>query len=116
MTWQESAACRDLPTALFYPEAGEAPSELALAACRSCPVAAACAAHASANAEHGIWGGLSENARNELRRARRLPKPPALQREHLRELDLELAPLPKEPRHREYRRRRRLTRLGESPR
>ena len=114
MTWQESAACRPLPTAWFYPEDGNSPDPRALEACRTCPVADACAAHAAANAEHGLWGGLTENARNELRRRRRLPKPPAIHREALRELELELAPLPKEPRHREYRRRRRLAELGES--
>ena len=110
MTWHDEAACRHLPTAMFYPEPNERPPAEALRACMSCPVRLECDQAAEAGAEVGIWAGLSENARNERRRRARRQRGAPPQREILRELDLELAPLPKEPRHREYRRRQRLTR------
>ena len=108
MTWQQSAACRDLPTELFYPDPNKAPDRRALDACAACPVRLECSEAAYRHSELGLWGGLTENARNEHRRRRRIPKPAPPQREALRNLELDLAPLPKDPRHREYRRRRRM--------
>lgn len=115
MTWQDSAACRELPLAWFFPEPGQRPEPRAIAACQTCPVRAQCGRHADRYAEVGVWAGLSENARNERRRARRLPKPPPVQRAALRDLELELAPLPKDPRHRAYRARRRTEQLERPP-
>ncbi len=68
--WQEKAACRDLPTEMFFhPEGERGPSRrhrinTAKAVCAGCPVIAACRKHAlSVEEPYGIWGGLSEDDR-----------------------------------------------------
>ena len=73
--WQESAACRELPTEMFFYTDGERGprrknrENAAKAVCASCPVIAACRAHALAVQEpYGIWGGLSEDERRALKR------------------------------------------------
>ena len=68
--WQESAACRELPSEMFFlPEGERGPrrknrESVAKAVCASCPVLAACREQALRLAEpYGIWGGLSEDDR-----------------------------------------------------
>jgi WhiB family transcriptional regulator, redox-sensing transcriptional regulator len=68
--WQYQGACRDLdPEAFFHPDGERGPrrrnrENAAKAVCASCPVIAACRAHALAVQEpYGIWGGLSEDDR-----------------------------------------------------
>ena len=68
--WQYKGACRDLdPEAFFHPDGERGPrrrnrENAAKAVCASCPVIAACRAHALAVQEpYGIWGGLSEDDR-----------------------------------------------------
>jgi WhiB family redox-sensing transcriptional regulator len=68
--WQYKGACRDLdPEAFFHPDGERGPRRrnremAAKAVCASCPVIAACRAHALAVQEpYGIWGGLSEDDR-----------------------------------------------------
>ena len=68
--WQYNGACRDLdPEAFFHPDGERGPrrrnrENAAKAVCASCPVIAACRAHALAVQEpYGIWGGLSEDDR-----------------------------------------------------
>jgi len=67
--WRRSAACRGLPTALFYPPA-DAPACEPLAVCARCPVRAACEQHAVAEGEEfGIWGGRTETERARIARS-----------------------------------------------
>ena len=68
--WQYKGACRDLdPEAFFHPDGERGPrrrnrENAAKAVCATCPVIAACRAHALAVQEpYGIWGGLSEDDR-----------------------------------------------------
>ena len=68
--WQYKGACRDLdPEAFFHPDGERGPRRrnremAAKAVCASCPVIAACRAHALAVQEpYGLWGGLSEDDR-----------------------------------------------------
>jgi WhiB family redox-sensing transcriptional regulator len=68
--WQESAACRELPTEMFFYTDGERGprrknrENAAKAVCASCPVIQACRKQALTLAEpYGIWGGLTEEDR-----------------------------------------------------
>jgi len=71
--WQDRAACRDAdPELFFYPD-GERGldrkqrQQAAAAICMGCVVRAPCRAYALAVAEpHGVWGGLSESARDAI--------------------------------------------------
>ncbi|MAT05833.1 MAG: hypothetical protein CL424_12415 [Acidimicrobiaceae bacterium] len=61
--WRSRAACRGLPTNMFYPVPG-VPVGSALAVCAQCPVRAECDEFASSTAEvHGVWGGRTEGER-----------------------------------------------------
>ncbi len=71
--WQYKGACRDLdPEMFFHPDGERGPrrrnrENAAKAVCASCPVIAACRAHALAVQEpYGIWGGLSEDDRTAI--------------------------------------------------
>ena len=71
--WQYQAACRSLPTEMFFhPDGERGPrrknrENAAKAICYSCPVLAQCREHALASQEpYGIWGGLSEEERFDL--------------------------------------------------
>ncbi len=68
--WQQDAACRDLPTEMFFhPDGERGPrrknrENAAKAVCASCPVIQACRKQAlSLQEPYGIWGGLSEDDR-----------------------------------------------------
>lgn len=66
--WWESAACRGKGTRYFFPET---PDDLARARaiCDKCPVWAECLEYAGSNPSlKGVWGGLTEGERRELRR------------------------------------------------
>lgn len=76
--WQERAACADLDTRLFFHPAGERGKgfeereRAAKRVCATCPVLAQCREFALQCAEeYGVWGGLSENERADVRRRRR---------------------------------------------
>lgn len=64
--WQSAAACR-APAIDFY---SYDPHEqrAAKAICRGCTVAPECLAYALDHQEGGVWGGLTENERVELKR------------------------------------------------
>jgi len=71
--WQLKGACRgEDPAVFFHPEGERGPSRVARetaakAVCSTCPVIAACAAHAIAVREpYGVWGGLSEDDRDQV--------------------------------------------------
>jgi WhiB family transcriptional regulator, redox-sensing transcriptional regulator len=68
--WRQDAACRDLDTAIFFPETDEA-AAAAKAVCATCPVREACLQFALiTRQDDGVWGGLDENERRRLRRRR----------------------------------------------
>ncbi len=68
--WRSRAACRDVDTAVFFPET-ETGVAVAKAMCATCPVREACLDFAlSTRQDDGVWGGLDENERRRLRRRR----------------------------------------------
>ena len=72
--------CRDEDPELFFVTGpGQASAhqlEAAKAVCRRCPVAAACGEWAlSTGQDFGVWGGLSEDERRAVRRARPARRP-----------------------------------------
>ncbi|MER5492811.1 MULTISPECIES: WhiB family transcriptional regulator [unclassified Streptomyces] len=71
--WQLLAACRGVDSSLFFHPEGErgaarsAREHSAKEVCMRCPVRAECAAHALQVREpYGVWGGLTEDEREEL--------------------------------------------------
>lgn len=73
MSWQIKGTCRRDPELFFHPEGErDAPKRRrianAKAVCRECPVLDQCRAYTLANREeYGIWAGLSEDEREDLR-------------------------------------------------
>jgi WhiB family redox-sensing transcriptional regulator len=68
--WRSGAACRDVDTAVFFPET-EAEIAAAKAVCDTCPVREACLEFALiTRQDDGVWGGLDENERRRVRRRR----------------------------------------------
>lgn len=79
MTWRARAACRGMPTHIFYRhvKGGRGTSQAAiahhqaLAICHTCPVTTPCLNHAlDHHDEHGIWGGTTPQDRQALHRLR----------------------------------------------
>jgi WhiB family redox-sensing transcriptional regulator len=71
--WQHRGACRDADPELFFnPEGERGPArerrqQAAAAICAGCVVQAQCRAYALAVAEpYGVWGRLSESARDAI--------------------------------------------------
>ena len=76
MEWVHNARCKDEDPELFFPvgTTGPAASQIsaAKAICMQCPVRDECLEWAMVTAQDaGVWGGLSEEERRALRRARR---------------------------------------------
>ena len=76
MEWLVSARCIEEEPDLFFPVGSAGPAseqtERAKAICRQCPVIDTCLEWALATAQDaGVWGGLSEGERREIRRSRR---------------------------------------------
>lgn len=76
--WQADAACRGMDSAVFFHPSGERGAtrarraEQAKAICAGCPVLSRCRDHALASREpFGVWGGLTEEERDQMIRARR---------------------------------------------
>lgn len=74
--WRYFAACLPEDPELFFPEGatGSASGQIqqAKAVCRCCPVQQRCLQWAlDHHQDAGVWGGLSEDERRDLRRARR---------------------------------------------
>ena len=72
-TWRSHAICRDTDPDLFFPigTTGQALVQIARAkqVCGECPVRVDCLEYAlETNQDSGIWGGLSEEERREIRR------------------------------------------------
>lgn len=59
--------CRMVPSVKYFPERGES-ADPAKRVCVSCPILLECGEYAlSANERHGVWGGLSERQRRQIR-------------------------------------------------
>jgi WhiB family redox-sensing transcriptional regulator len=74
--WVEQANCKQTDPDAFFPEQGMN-AGWAKRVCGECPVQAECLAYALNRPEHhGIWGGLTERERKEVRRELRPPNSP----------------------------------------
>jgi WhiB family transcriptional regulator, redox-sensing transcriptional regulator len=76
MNWRQRAACLDTDPELFFPVGtiGHALDQIAQAktVCRDCPVRAQCLEWAlNTTQAAGVWGGMDEDERRQLRRHRR---------------------------------------------
>lgn len=74
--WRRHAACRGEDPELFFPVGSPGPVLEQIAAakalCAKCPVRAACLRFALETGQgYGIWGGLTEDERRNLRRRER---------------------------------------------
>ena len=68
--WRELAACRGADLDVFFPGRGES-AEPARRVCATCPVREPCLDYAlSSGVTCGVWGGLAERDRRELRTRR----------------------------------------------
>ncbi len=75
MDWRNDAACRDKDPDLFFPIGSTGPAveqaDEAKKVCMTCDVREQCLEFALAsNQDAGIWGGLTEDERRTLKRAR----------------------------------------------
>ncbi|MFJ5557426.1 WhiB family transcriptional regulator [Streptomyces sp. NPDC093250] len=71
LAWQEQALCAQTGGELFFPEPGSSVRE-AKRICGLCPIRATCLEYALTNdMRFGVWGGMSEKERMELRRTGR---------------------------------------------
>lgn len=72
--WRNVAACRGIPTALFFPQQGTTTDDQRAqvrAVCAGCPVHTPCLAEALANPDtKGIWAGTTDRDRKRMRRRR----------------------------------------------
>lgn len=88
--WQVMAVCLKADPELFHPEAEQVgrkgrgakqrlrdAEEQAKRICHTCPVRSACLQYALDHHEHGIWGGLTEDERAEVKRQRAVRRVPA---------------------------------------
>ncbi len=76
MDWVHRARCKDEDPELFFPTGNTGPAASQVAAakavCMRCDVRGECLEWAmSTGQDAGVWGGLSEEERRALRRARR---------------------------------------------
>jgi WhiB family redox-sensing transcriptional regulator len=71
LAWQQEALCAQTGAEFFFPEPGSSVRE-AKRICGLCPIRTACLEYALDHDERfGVWGGLSEKERLELRKAAR---------------------------------------------
>jgi WhiB family redox-sensing transcriptional regulator len=75
MDWRHKAACRDVDPEIFFPVGNTGPAlaqiEAAQTICGTCSVQGECLEWALATGQDaGIWGGITEEDRRELRRSR----------------------------------------------
>lgn len=75
--WRHSAACREIDPDLFIGPDGEGDwararrEAKAKRVCAACPVSDACLDLATRTRSEGVWGGLNDDERRNLRRNRR---------------------------------------------
>jgi WhiB family redox-sensing transcriptional regulator len=73
--WAWQAACATADPELFFPPTGDQATE-AKRICAGCPVKPECLEYSLATAqEWGVWGGLTEQERQEVVRPKRRPRP-----------------------------------------
>lgn len=86
LSWTKDAACRGMPTAMFFPDdkAGTV-SPRVQQVCDECQVSEQCDAHAMRHEPAGYWNGTSANARK-IRRTK-LGAPLIRIRTHLDDID-----------------------------
>lgn len=65
--WKQDAACRDLPSAVFFPEKGQNATQ-ARAVCDGCLVRSECLDYALEVDAVGVWAGTSDRERRALDR------------------------------------------------
>ena len=65
--WVADALCAQTDPECYFPEKGGDPRD-AIAVCAQCPVRVPCAIWALTHHEAGVWGGLTERQRTQLRR------------------------------------------------
>jgi WhiB family redox-sensing transcriptional regulator len=77
--WQLDGACREAdPRLFFHPDGERGPARrkrdaAAVAICATCPVIQQCREHGlSVREPYGVWGGLTEDDREEIYRAERI--------------------------------------------
>ncbi|MGH3500941.1 MAG: WhiB family transcriptional regulator [Nocardioidaceae bacterium] len=69
--WMEDALCAQTDPEVFFPDKGQSAKQ-AKRVCARCPVQQPCLAYALDRPElQGVWGGLTERERRQLRTARR---------------------------------------------
>lgn len=80
LTWQQRARCTGVDPELFFPTKGRSGREAgrssipATRICGRCDVQLQCLQYALSHPDgkHGIWGGATEDERDELRRTARI--------------------------------------------
>jgi len=90
MGWLDQAACLDHDTDDFFPDGVTPPAKRQAAAakrvCSRCPVRDRCLTWAlESEANHGVWGGLTEKERRSVKRReaqRRAHEPSKADRQH----------------------------------
>jgi len=70
--WQDDAICRGVPLNLFFPERGEPVTSVIKDLCTECPVRTDCLEYALHHERYGVWGGLTEDQRQKIRRERNI--------------------------------------------
>jgi len=87
--WQFEGACLQAdPSLFFHPDGERGPSRArrdaaAVAICAGCPVLQACRTHALTVREpYGVWGGLTEDDRDQIYRSRQRKQQPAVTARH----------------------------------
>jgi WhiB family redox-sensing transcriptional regulator len=73
MDWRDRAACRDEDPEMFFPVGTTGPAVLqameAKTVCQRCTVRTTCLAWAlETGADYGVWGGMDEEERRDLKR------------------------------------------------
>jgi WhiB family redox-sensing transcriptional regulator len=71
-SWVRRGLCAGADPEIFFPPRRPGRADAAKAVCAACPVRRECLRYAlRAPEEHGVWGGLDEPERAEIRRRRR---------------------------------------------
>lgn len=74
LPWVEKAACRGMPTEVFFPEeATHATTALARSICAGCPVQFECREFGR-NQHGGVWGGVTKRNKIGTNRSRTLKR------------------------------------------
>ena len=74
MDWQAQAACRGISRDIFFPEEFSLPNPAALRLCNGsktrppCPVKGTCLQWALDYDEVGIWGGMTDDGRDKIKK------------------------------------------------